>query len=277
MATSTERSNGPGPPTAVPLRRFGASSPAFAGYLRCRGPGEADDVTSEVFVAVFRQLPAFRGDTSAFRSWVFTIAHHRAVDATRSWARVARLDSHDPAADGRVIPSADSLATRRGQATPGACPAQPPPGAARRAGRARTPFRGRIDGRAEMIRHRLLSDLRASGRADDMRLGHALEAVRRDALSGCPAPDRQPARLARWGAAKSRTSTARTPARRTGPARSPWRCLTAVPSRSRPPSPPAERPWPPRSGPSTSQGTRPAGRSSSCTICSRWVGRVRAT
>lgn len=81
-----------------------------AGYLRARGVPDVDDLVSDVFLAVFRGLPRFRGDGPALRSWVFTIAHHRAVDATRTWARRPVLDSYDPQADDRRAPSAEACA-----------------------------------------------------------------------------------------------------------------------------------------------------------------------
>jgi RNA polymerase sigma-70 factor, ECF subfamily len=58
-------------------------APAVAAYLRSRGVRDADDVTSEVFLAAFRGIARFQGDGAAFRSWLFTIAHHKGVDALR--------------------------------------------------------------------------------------------------------------------------------------------------------------------------------------------------
>ena len=58
-------------------------APSVAAYLRCRGVRDADDVTSEVFLAAFRGIGRFRGDGVAFRSWLFTIAHHKGVDVHR--------------------------------------------------------------------------------------------------------------------------------------------------------------------------------------------------
>jgi RNA polymerase sigma factor (sigma-70 family) len=58
-------------------------SPSVAAYLRGRGVRDADDVTSEVFLAAFRGIGRFQGDGAAFRSWLFTIAHHKGVDVHR--------------------------------------------------------------------------------------------------------------------------------------------------------------------------------------------------
>lgn len=48
-----------------------------AGYLRSRGVPDVEDVTSEVFLAVFTGIGGFEGDGDRFRSWVFTIAHRQ--------------------------------------------------------------------------------------------------------------------------------------------------------------------------------------------------------
>jgi RNA polymerase sigma-70 factor (ECF subfamily) len=68
-------------------RIFTALSPVVAGYLRAQGAHEADDLTSEVFVAVLRNVGRFSGDEAGFRSWVFTIAHRRLLDERRSLGR----------------------------------------------------------------------------------------------------------------------------------------------------------------------------------------------
>ena len=58
-------------------------SPAVYGYLASQGCRDAEDVTSDVFVHVFRGLPGFSGSWASLRSWVFTIAHHRLIDDRR--------------------------------------------------------------------------------------------------------------------------------------------------------------------------------------------------
>jgi RNA polymerase sigma-70 factor, ECF subfamily len=50
--------------------------------------GEAEEVTQEVFLRVFRQLDTYRGD-AAFSSWVYRIAFRCAIDVKRL-ARVSR-------------------------------------------------------------------------------------------------------------------------------------------------------------------------------------------
>lgn len=62
-------------------------APAVLGYLRAQGAAEPEDVASEVFISLVRGLGSFEGDERAFRSWAFTIAHHRMVDERRRTIR----------------------------------------------------------------------------------------------------------------------------------------------------------------------------------------------
>jgi RNA polymerase sigma-70 factor (ECF subfamily) len=70
--------------------------PAVVGYLRARVGDEAEDLASETWLAVARALPTFSGDETAFRSWVFTIAHRRLVDHHRAAARRPRTRTLTP-------------------------------------------------------------------------------------------------------------------------------------------------------------------------------------
>ncbi len=68
-------------------RIFNALSPVVTGYLRLQGGAEPEDLTSEVFLGVLRNLAGFEGDEADFRSWVFTIAHRRLLDERRRTIR----------------------------------------------------------------------------------------------------------------------------------------------------------------------------------------------
>ncbi|MGH9009959.1 MAG: RNA polymerase sigma factor, partial [Acidimicrobiia bacterium] len=68
-------------------RLYGMYAGAVAGYLRTQGVREPEDMTSDVFLAVFTRLGRFSGTEAQFRSWVFTIAHHKMVDERRRRAR----------------------------------------------------------------------------------------------------------------------------------------------------------------------------------------------
>lgn len=62
-------------------------APSILGYLRMNGARDPEDVMGEVFLHMARKIRAFSGSPSGFRSWVFTIAHHRMVDDHRSRTR----------------------------------------------------------------------------------------------------------------------------------------------------------------------------------------------
>lgn len=92
-------------------RLYESLAPAVAGYLRTRGARDADDVASDVFLAVFARLETFSGTEAKFRSWVFTIAHHRLVDQHRATRRRPQLESLDAAATAaEAAPGAEDVA-----------------------------------------------------------------------------------------------------------------------------------------------------------------------
>ncbi|WP_393063738.1 RNA polymerase sigma factor [Streptomyces sp. LN549] len=57
--------------------------PELLGYLRGFVGGDAEDVASEAWLEIARDLGRFRGDGAGFRGWAFTIARHRALDHLR--------------------------------------------------------------------------------------------------------------------------------------------------------------------------------------------------
>ncbi|MGH2785332.1 MAG: RNA polymerase sigma factor [Actinomycetota bacterium] len=48
---------------------------------------DAEDLTGQVFLEAMRGIRAFSGDASAFKGWLFRIAHNRAIDLARRLAR----------------------------------------------------------------------------------------------------------------------------------------------------------------------------------------------
>ena len=56
-------------------------------YLRGQGAADPEDLASEVFVGVLRNLDSFEGDEAAFRSWLLVIAHRRLLDDRRRRGR----------------------------------------------------------------------------------------------------------------------------------------------------------------------------------------------
>jgi RNA polymerase sigma factor (sigma-70 family) len=62
-------------------------------YLRWHRVSDPDGLTNDVFAQVHRKLGSFEGDEQGFRSWVFTIAHHRMIDDRRRSQRQPVVDS----------------------------------------------------------------------------------------------------------------------------------------------------------------------------------------
>ena len=61
--------------------------PRVLRYLRTLVGEDAEDVASETWLHVARDLQGFRGDLDAFRGWVATIARNRATDHLRRVSR----------------------------------------------------------------------------------------------------------------------------------------------------------------------------------------------
>jgi RNA polymerase sigma-70 factor, ECF subfamily len=69
--------------------------PRVVRYLRVMAGDAADDLASETWLHVARDLHRFEGDEPGFRGWLFTIARRRHLDWCRAQARRPRLVSDD--------------------------------------------------------------------------------------------------------------------------------------------------------------------------------------
>ena len=69
------------------LELWRALQPRLLRYLRVVGCDDPDDVASETWLQVVRDLHRFSGGEEDFRRWLFTIGRHRAVDAARARSR----------------------------------------------------------------------------------------------------------------------------------------------------------------------------------------------
>lgn len=69
-------------------------SPTVYGVIRrvVRDPAQAEEVTQEAFVEIWRQAARFDASRASVRTWAVTIAHRRAVDRVRS--EQAHRDRH---------------------------------------------------------------------------------------------------------------------------------------------------------------------------------------
>lgn len=90
------------------------SQPIFSLIARSlRDPGDAADVTQEVFVKVFRRISTFHGEAS-LRTWIYRIALHEASNQRRWWSRHKRqelpIDAVVENEEGETSCLADALA-----------------------------------------------------------------------------------------------------------------------------------------------------------------------
>ena len=71
-------------------RIYRSLSPIVHGYLRAQGADDPEGSVNDVFLRAFKGIATFVGEPPAFRSWLFTIAHHLVVDQRRFAARNPR-------------------------------------------------------------------------------------------------------------------------------------------------------------------------------------------
>jgi RNA polymerase sigma-70 factor, ECF subfamily len=69
---------------------------------------DAEDAAQEAFLAAYRQLDSFRGDSS-FKTWLLTITWHKAINRRRTITRLWRVIAQ-PAADPEIEPQLERVA-----------------------------------------------------------------------------------------------------------------------------------------------------------------------
>ncbi|MER5686186.1 RNA polymerase sigma factor [Streptomyces sp. NPDC002205] len=93
--------------------------PGLLGFLRGLVGEDAEDVASDAWLEIARDLGRFRGDGAGFRGWTATIARHRALDHLRRQKSRPRgsLNEQDllemPGAQDTAGEALESLATER--------------------------------------------------------------------------------------------------------------------------------------------------------------------
>ena len=82
---------------AAYARLFGHFGPRVKSYLLRLGAdqAQAEDLTQEVMLAVWRKAPAYDPRLAGPSTWIFAIARNRRIDALRAERR-AQLDPDDP-------------------------------------------------------------------------------------------------------------------------------------------------------------------------------------
>lgn len=75
---------------------YRAVHPRLLGYVRTLvGDGDAEDVTSESWLQIARDLDSFTGDADRFRGWAARIARNRALDHIRMRGRRPAIGGDD--------------------------------------------------------------------------------------------------------------------------------------------------------------------------------------
>lgn len=69
------------------LLLYRAIQPGMLRYLQVMVGADAEDVASETWLHIVKDLHTFRGDSNGFRRWTVTIARHRALDHLRHHQR----------------------------------------------------------------------------------------------------------------------------------------------------------------------------------------------
>jgi RNA polymerase sigma-70 factor, ECF subfamily len=84
------------------------AQPRLLRYLRVLVAGDAEDVASETWLQIARDLPKFQGDVDAFRGWATRIARRRALDHLRGQRR--RPQTSTPVEDLTEVPADEDTA-----------------------------------------------------------------------------------------------------------------------------------------------------------------------
>ena len=94
------------------------TQPRLLRYLRALVGDDAEDVASETWLQITRDLATFHGDGDGFRGWAATIARHRALDHLRRATRrppPIPVPTHDlaglPARDDTATTAIDAVTT----------------------------------------------------------------------------------------------------------------------------------------------------------------------
>ncbi|HEX6075763.1 MAG TPA: RNA polymerase sigma factor [Micromonosporaceae bacterium] len=96
---------------------YRATQPPLLRYLRSLVGEDAEDVASEAWLQIARDIHTFRGDYDGFKAWATTIARHRALDHLRRLRRrpADTVPTDElvslPGGDDTAALAADSVAT----------------------------------------------------------------------------------------------------------------------------------------------------------------------
>ncbi|HEX9336991.1 MAG TPA: RNA polymerase sigma factor [Pseudonocardiaceae bacterium] len=89
---------------------YTAVQPGLLRYLRVLVGQDAEDVASEAWLQIVRDLRSYRGEGAGFRAWAASIARHRAMDHLRRQSR--RPAQHIPVEQLEHVADAQDTAIR---------------------------------------------------------------------------------------------------------------------------------------------------------------------
>jgi RNA polymerase sigma-70 factor, ECF subfamily len=89
---------------------YRAVQPGLLRYLQVLVGDDADDIASETWLQIARDISSFSGDGEGFRGWVATIGRHRALDHLRAQRR--RPHESVPTEQLTDMPGSEDTATR---------------------------------------------------------------------------------------------------------------------------------------------------------------------
>jgi RNA polymerase sigma-70 factor, ECF subfamily len=96
-------------------RLYQAVQPGLLRYLRALVGQDAEDVASEAWLQITRDLRFYRGTGGGFRAWAASVARHRAMDHLRRQSR--RPAQSSPVEQLEALPDRDDTATLAVDAT----------------------------------------------------------------------------------------------------------------------------------------------------------------
>jgi RNA polymerase sigma-70 factor (ECF subfamily) len=96
-------------------RLYLAVQPGLLRYLRALVGQDAEDVASEAWLQITRDLRSYRGAGGAFRAWAASVARHRAMDHLRRQSR--RPAQSRPVEQLEALPDRDDTETLAVEAT----------------------------------------------------------------------------------------------------------------------------------------------------------------
>jgi len=90
---------------------FDHFAPRIRAFLlkRSLSPAQADDLTQDVLLAVWRRASSFDPAKAAASTWIYTIARNQHIDQFRREQRAKRMDEADPSLQPVPAPAADEL------------------------------------------------------------------------------------------------------------------------------------------------------------------------